>query len=172
MCTITVKWNLFRHHSIFEISYSKNFRCCFIRLETRGGNSLKSGELLKFDEETNEKINKILENTLEVKKGFFLAYSDIEATNDEISIAANEILKIKGRVASFVVARLENTYTYKLSARGIETNVQIICEAVGGGGHFSIAAAYSDEKLEIFVDNIKRAITTLGRQINNESNTN
>ncbi|UWV92451.1 DHH family phosphoesterase [Mycoplasmopsis cynos] len=141
-------------------------------LETRGGNSLKSGELLKFDEETNEKINKILENTLEVKKGFFLAYSDIEATNDEISIAANEILKIKGRVASFVVARLENTYTYKLSARGIETNVQIICEAVGGGGHFSIAAAYSDEKLEIFVDNIKHAITTLGRQINNESNTN
>ncbi|WBP84230.1 DHH family phosphoesterase [Mycoplasmopsis edwardii] len=141
-------------------------------LEAKGASSLKSGELLKIDEDTEEKIKKILANTLEIKEGYYLAYSDIEATNDVISIAANEILKIKGRIASFVVAKLEGTNTYKLSARGIETNVQIICEAVGGGGHFSTAAATSEEDLEIFVDNIKFAITTSGRQINNESNIN
>lgn len=142
-------------------------------LESKGANSLKSGELLKIDEQTEEKIKDMIKNIVEIKKGYFLAYSDVEATNDEISIAANEILKIKGRVASFVVAKLSSSKnTFKLSARGIETNVQIICEAVGGGGHFSTAAATSNEDLETFVDNIKHAIATTGRQIKNESNIN
>ncbi|EIE41758.1 signaling protein [Mycoplasmopsis canis UFG4] len=142
-------------------------------LESKGANSLKSGELLKIDEQTEEKIKEMIKNIVEIKKGYFLAYSDVEATNDEISIAANEILKIKGRVASFVVAKLSSSKnTFKLSARGIETNVQIICEAVGGGGHFSTAAATSNEDLETFVDNIKHAIATTGRQIKNESNIN
>ncbi|AMD81175.1 signaling protein [Mycoplasmopsis canis PG 14] len=142
-------------------------------LESKGANSLKSGELLKIDEQTEEKIKDMIKNIVEIKKGYFLAYSDVEATNDEISIAANEILKIKGRVASFVVAKLSSSKnTFKLSARGIETNVQIICEAVGGGGHFSTAAATSNEDLETFVDNIKHAIATKGRQIKNESNIN
>ncbi|EIE40191.1 DHH family phosphoesterase [Mycoplasmopsis canis] len=142
-------------------------------LESKGANSLKSGELLKIDEQTEEKIKDMIKNIVEIKKGYFLAYSDVEATNDEISIAANEILKIKGRVASFVVAKLSSSKnTFKLSARGIETNVQIICEAVGGGGHFSTAAATSNEDLETFVNNIKHAIATTGRQIKNESNIN
>ncbi|TNK91629.1 hypothetical protein C4M98_06590, partial [Mycoplasmopsis pullorum] len=63
-----------------------------------------------------------------------------------------------GRHASFVVAKLSGTNKYKLSARGMNTNVQVICEAVGGGGHFSTAAAVTNEPLDVFVDNIKQAI--------------
>ncbi|WLP85313.1 DHH family phosphoesterase [Mycoplasma seminis] len=141
-------------------------------LESKGANVVKSGNLLKIDDETEEEIQDILKNTQEVKKGFYLAYTDKEVSNDVISMAANEILKIKGRVASFVVARLKGTKLYKLSARGIGTNVQIICEQVGGGGHFSTAAAVSDEDLETFVDNIRHAIITSEREIKDESNIN
>ncbi|RIV16895.1 DHH family phosphoesterase [Mycoplasmopsis gallopavonis] len=139
-------------------------------LESKGASGSISSEMLKVDEDTDKQIKEILDNAIEIKKGYFLAYTDKECSNDVISIAANELLQIRGRVASFVVAKLKNSKVYKLSARGIGTNVQIICEAVGGGGHFSTAAATSEEDLETFVDNIKHAITTAGRNIKNESN--
>ncbi|MCU4706826.1 DHH family phosphoesterase [Mycoplasma sp. CSL7503-lung] len=133
-------------------------------LGLKGANPVISRDLLKIDEKTEKLIESMLSNITEIKEGFYLAYSDIEVTNDVISIAANEVLKIKGRVASFVVARLKGTKKYKLSARGINANVQIICEAVGGGGHFSVAAAESDEQLEVFIDNIKHAISQNGNK--------
>ncbi|QNM93554.1 DHH family phosphoesterase [Mycoplasma sp. Pen4] len=141
-------------------------------LEGKGADVVRSGNLLKFDDDTEAEIREILKNTTEIKKGYFLAYTDKEVSNDVISIAANEILKIKGRVASFVIAKLKSKKEYKLSARGIDTNVQIICEQVGGGGHFSTAAATSSEDLETFVDNVRHAIISAGRQINDESNIN
>ncbi|WP_334199027.1 hypothetical protein [Mycoplasmopsis caviae] len=53
-----------------------------------------------------------------------------------------------------------------MSARGIDTNVQIICEAVGGGGHFGTAAAVTKEDLKTFVDNIKQAIVSVKHESN------
>ncbi|WP_406613426.1 DHH family phosphoesterase [Mycoplasma corogypsi] len=139
-------------------------------LEAKGAKSNISSEVLKIDQNTQDLVNEILENTTEVKKGYFLAYSELETTNDIISIAANQLLNIRGRIASFVVAKLKDEGLYKLSARGIETNVQIICEAVGGGGHFSTAAANSNEDLETFVDNIKQAIISARKEEYNENN--
>ncbi|WP_029512836.1 GGDEF domain-containing protein [Mycoplasmopsis iners] len=130
-------------------------------LQSKGADSYKSSETLKIDTETYQKVNELLENLQEVKPGYYLAYKDIELSNDVISIAAEEILRISGRKASFVIAKTEKGNQYKLSARGLETNVQIIAEAVGGGGHFGTAAAVSDEKLDVFVDNIKQAIVSV-----------
>lgn len=127
-------------------------------LESLGAKGTISNEILKIDEKTYKIVSELLENIQEVKPGYYLAYKDIEVSNDIISIASNEILKISGRVASFVVAKQENTNLYKLSARGINTNVQIICEDVGGGGHFGTAAAVTDEPLDVFIDNIIQAI--------------
>ncbi|MEE3928192.1 DHH family phosphoesterase [Mycoplasmopsis ciconiae] len=138
-------------------------------LESKGARGAISTEILKIDEKTSNLVNELLENIHEVKKGYFLAYKDIEVSNDTISIAADEILKISGRVAGFVVAKQAGTNNYKLSARGIKTNVQIICEAVGGGGHFGTAAAVTNEPLDIFIDNIKQAIVGSHK---NESNIN
>jgi c-di-AMP phosphodiesterase-like protein len=82
-------------------------------------------------------------------------------------MAADEILRIDGRRAAFVIAKQEKQHNsdndvFKLSARGIKTNVQIIAEEVGGGGHFSAAAAVSDSKtketIEVFTDNVIQAI--------------
>ncbi|MEA4162381.1 DHH family phosphoesterase [Mycoplasma sp. 4404] len=141
-------------------------------LQSKGANVVEGSEILKIDETTKEQINTILENAQEVKKGYYLAYSPIEVEADVISMAANELLKTKGRVASFVIARLKGTNLYKLSARGINTNVQIITEQVGGGGHFGTAAAISNEELETFVNNVHHAITTTERELKDESYTN
>lgn len=135
-------------------------------LKNRGADSTESSNSLKIDATTYEKVDQVLKNLEEVKPGFYLAYKDIPLSNDVISIAAEEILRISGRKASFVVAKSEDKKSYKLSARGIDTNVQIICEAVGGGGHFGTAAAVSKEDLLTFVDNIKQAIVS----VKNESN--
>lgn len=95
-----------------------------------------------------------------MRSGFFLAAYDGELPGDVISIIADEILRTQGRKAAFVVAKTPGRKEYKLSARGIETNVQLIAEAVGGGGHFGAAAAVSEEPLSIFVDNIVQAIAS------------
>ncbi|TKA59055.1 hypothetical protein MBOVa_4610 [Mycoplasmopsis bovis 8790] len=129
-------------------------------LEEKGANSAKSSEILKIDEDTWNDVNDLLSNIQEVKPGYFLAYKDIPLTNDVISIASEEILKISGRKASFVIAKLKGTKFYKMSARGLDVNVQLIAEAVGGGGHFGTAAAVSSEEFSTFIDNVKQAIVS------------
>ncbi|OYD27115.1 c-di-AMP phosphodiesterase-like protein [Mycoplasma testudineum] len=138
-------------------------------LEFRGASAAESVELLKVTEEINNVVKKLLLDTQEVKKGFFITYSEAEVPEDVVSITADEMLRIRGRKAAFVVAKIPNSTPtkYKMSARGIKTNVQIIAEAVGGGGHYGAAAATSDENLSDFVDNIKQAIVSVKE---NESN--
>ena len=96
-----------------------------------------------------------------------MSYTNEIIPIDVISMGADEILKIEGRKASFVVAQLpmekgSEHPIYKLSARSMGVNVQLIAEAVGGGGHFNAAAAVSDQKanetLDNFIDNIIQAI--------------
>ncbi|WGI36801.1 DHH family phosphoesterase [Mesomycoplasma lagogenitalium] len=134
-----------------------------------GAQSAKSIETLKISEEIFELINTITKNVEEVKPGFLLAYTDKEINLDVVSIAADFMLNIQGRRATFVVAKVIGKDKYKMSARGINnTNVQIIAEAVGGGGHFSAAAAESTtETLEEFVDNIRQAIVSVRYESNN-----
>ncbi|WP_373422717.1 DHH family phosphoesterase, partial [Mycoplasma tauri] len=136
-------------------------------LEERGADSSKSSESLKMDASTWEQINDLLMNIQEVKPYYYLAYKDVALSNDVISIAAEEILKISGRKAAFVVAKLKGTNIYKMSARGLGVNVQLIAEAVGGGGHYGTAAATTIEDFETFINNIKHAIVSE----KNESNT-
>ncbi|MGL4343178.1 MAG: DHH family phosphoesterase [Metamycoplasmataceae bacterium] len=141
-------------------------------LEDLGANPANSIDMLKISNDASKIIANILETIIEVKPGFWLAAYDGEVPIDIISIASDEILRISGRRAAFVIAKLpkslkNNKDIYKLSARGIDTNVQIIAEAVGGGGHFSAAAANSDfnveEKFVDFKNNVIQAIISLGK---------
>ena len=158
---IYVDTNMFKKH----IS-SKTFYACSL-LEEWGASAEKSIISLKITEEIFNKVKKLNENLQEVKPGYFLSYADIDTTNDIIAIASDEILRVEGRKAAFVVGKLQGTNKYKLSARGVDTNVQIIAEAVNGGGHFGAAAAESDEPLEVFIDNIKQAIVSVQNESNN-----
>ena len=72
-----------------------------------------------------------------------MATSDEEdiITRTALSKAAEEILSTKGVQAVFVVGRTNNSEV-SISARSLtDFNVQIIMERLGGGGHFSKAAA-------------------------------
>ncbi|MCR4990428.1 MAG: DHH family phosphoesterase [Lachnospiraceae bacterium] len=65
---------------------------------------------------------------------------DVESPTVVGAQAANELLNIKGVMASFVLTQFQNQVY--ISARSIdEINVQIIMERMGGGGHLNVAGA-------------------------------
>ncbi|QJG66481.1 hypothetical protein HGG64_02065 [Mycoplasma phocoeninasale] len=137
-------------------------------LQEWGAKIIHSVNTLKMNEKMFNVVQELLENLQEVKSGYYLAYKNIEASTDMISIATDEILRVNGRKAAFVVAKLPGVKKYKMSARGNGVNVQLIAELVGGGGHFGTAAAESSESMELFIDNIKQAIVS----VKDESNIN
>ena len=70
---------------------------------------------------------------------------------------ANELLNIKGIVASFVFTKVKDTVF--VSARSLDTmNVQLIMEKLGGGGHTTIAGAQIAGSKEIEVMETVREI--------------
>ena len=75
------------------------------------------------------------------------------------SIAADEMLKIDGVRASFVISEIGKDFV-QISARSLgEENVQLIMENLGGGGHSTMAAA------QIKNTNIENAKTMLFKAI-------
>ncbi len=74
-------------------------------------------------------------------KGCAISKADFESYDIRIiaAQAADELLKVKGIKASFVM--YEGNDTINISARSLgEINVQIIMESLGGGGHQTMAA--------------------------------
>ncbi len=129
-------------------------------LEKRGAKGKNSIEVLKNSEEETNVIAEILANVSEVKPGYFISSYAGAVGGDIVSKAADEMLRTSGRKAAFVIAKVPDKKAFKLSARGLDTNVQLIAEAVGGGGHFGAAAAVSNEPLNIFTENVRHAIVT------------
>ena len=129
-------------------------------LEKYGASAYVATDILKLPEKHSAIVNDIIKSVKEIKPGYFLSSYAGEVPQDVISFAADEILRVQGRRAAFVIARIPNSKEFKLSARGINTNVQVIAEAVGGGGHFGASAAVSSEPLPVFEDNVIQAIVS------------
>lgn len=75
--------------------------------------------------------------------------------------AANELLNIKGIMASFILTRYQGRVY--ISARSIdEVNVQIIMERLGGGGHMNSAGAQlEDVSTEEAIGILKQTLDTM-----------
>ena len=140
-------------------------------LERFGASSKISTEILKLPEEYAMLVAEVLSGVREIKPGYFLSSYQGDVPQDIISLATDEILRVQGRKAAFVIAKLPGSGDFKMSARGIETNVQVIAEAVGGGGHFGAAAAVSKEPLSVFTDNVIQSIVSI-KGGDDESNNN
>lgn len=70
-----------------------------------------------------------------------------KSVKDNVVVArvADELLNISGIIASFVIARIDNTIY--ISGRSLgDINVQLILEKFGGGGHINMAAAKIQNK--------------------------
>jgi len=71
---------------------------------------------------------------------------------------ADELMTVKGTKAAFVLGRNEIGQTV-ISARSLgDINVQAFMEKFGGGGHFTAAAAQTDEPLAEVLARIKRYV--------------
>ncbi len=92
--------------------------------------------LIKVEVEALKNISKPIKNVI-----FTFIPENMVVTEEFTSIIADKLLEYEGIEASFVLAKTTNN-KYKVSARSNSNiNVQLICEEIGGGGHFNIAAA-------------------------------
>jgi c-di-AMP phosphodiesterase-like protein len=110
-------------------------------LKTYGADSLLVQELLK--EDINSYFDKvgILKNT-EVYNEMAIAISNDVDVYDNVVLAkvADQLLSFDHIKASFVIGKIGND-EIGVSARSLgDVNVQVIMEALGGGGHLTNAA--------------------------------
>lgn len=81
--------------------------------------------------------------------------SNVENPTVVAAQAADELLDIAGIKASFVMTEIDNTIY--ISARSLDTiNVQLVMEAMGGGGHLAVAGAQVvDSTIEAVLESLK-----------------
>ena len=91
-----------------------------------------------------------------------VAYAITEGTTNNIQIinaqVSDELMTVKGIKASFVLGRNMRGQTV-VSARSLgEINVQALMERLGGGGHFTSAAAQTNDPLAEVLAHIKKGV--------------
>lgn len=91
-----------------------------------------------------------------------IAYAVAEGNADNMQIinaqVADELLTVKGTKASFSLGRNERGQTV-VSGRSLgDINVQLIMEKLGGGGHFTSAAAQTDDPLAEVLARIRKLV--------------
>ena len=112
-------------------------------LKEYGADNSTADDLLKDDYEEYIEVNKIIKNLKTAEYGVVYAMGENNTLYDQTTIAkaCNTLLTMKGVYAAFVFAKV-NQKTVRMSCRSSGLiNVQILAEKLGGGGHFTSAAA-------------------------------
>ena len=112
-------------------------------LKEYGADNSVADDLLKDDYEEYMETTDIVRNVKTASYGVVYAVADPDKEYDAAAIAkaANACLGMKGIHAAFVIGKTSARET-KLSARSDGLiNVSLLCEKLGGGGHFTSAAA-------------------------------
>ena len=111
-------------------------------LKEYGANNSMADDLLKDDYEEYIEVNSIVRNMKTVEYGVIYSIADPDREYDSATIAkaANTCLSMKGIHASFIIGKISGK-EIKISARSDGLiNVSLLCEKMGGGGHFTSAA--------------------------------
>ncbi len=111
-------------------------------LKSYGADNTVADDYLKEEFEEYTLVNKIVGTIQTPYYGVVYCVSDdrdiIERST--LSKVCNQLMQLKGINACFVIGRTDEK-TVRLSARSDGSiNVQTLCEKMGGGGHFSMAA--------------------------------
>lgn len=112
-------------------------------LKNYGADNSKADDYLKDEYEEFVLVNRIVSTMVSPSYGIVYCTADEDDFIESVTISkvANRLLQLKRINACFVIGRIDQK-TVKLSARSDGTvNVQLLCEKMGGGGHFTMAAA-------------------------------
>ncbi len=116
-------------------------------LRKQGADTIDVKKLFSSDLESYIKKAEIIRSA-EVVENIAIAVCPSEIDDNIIAAqAADELLNITGIMASFVLVKIENEVLISGRSFG-DINVQLILEALGGGGHLTMAGA----KVEITED--------------------
>ncbi len=136
-------------------------------LRDRGADTVKVRKLFSIDREMASLKNEIVSEAKN-HNGFMISATGSDSKNIRIitSLAADEMLKIDGVKASFVITKL-SPLKYQISARSLgEENVQLIMENLDGGGHNTMAAA--QVKAGSINDAKQQLLEAIDKYINNK----
>lgn len=117
-------------------------------LKEFGADNAKADDLLKDEYEEYALVNKILGTLKTPYYGVVYCTSGGDDIVERSTLAkvANQCMQLKGINACFVIGKTSSNEV-RISGRSDGTvNVQILCEKLGGGGHFSMAAAAFKDK--------------------------
>ena len=96
-------------------------------------------------------------------RGVVYAVCDETDIIDRATLAkvANTLMALKDTNAAFVIGKVAER-EWRISARSDQTiNVQILCEKMGGGGHFSMAAcSFPNSTLSIVESKLLNTLDT------------
>lgn len=134
-------------------------------LRTNGADTVLVQRLLKEDIDTYIERSKLIETVELLGDGIAIAKGQENVVHGTVLIAqtADILLTMQGVTASFVVA-LRSDGRIGISARSLgEINVQVIMEALGGGGHLTNAACQLDvESVDEAVHLLKETLLERG----------
>ncbi|WP_409296350.1 DHH family phosphoesterase [Peribacillus sp. SCS-26] len=111
-------------------------------LRAHGADTVLVQKFLKESVETYIKRAKLIESVSFYRDGIAIAKSSTDQMNNQVMIAqaADTLLTMDGVTASFVISRRDEDVV-GISARSLgDINVQVIMEALEGGGHLTNAA--------------------------------
>ncbi|HET7615603.1 MAG TPA: DHH family phosphoesterase [Bacillales bacterium] len=130
-------------------------------LRSRGADTILVQKLLRDDLQKYIQRARLLEDSELYRGGFAIAKANDGDRFDQVLIAqaADTLLSMRGVNASFVLCRRDDG-KIGISARSLgDMNVQMIMEALGGGGHLTNAAAQLEgEDLDEAVKQLKAII--------------
>lgn len=134
-------------------------------MRTHGADTILVQQLLKEDVDTYIERSKIVQTVKFAFPGIAIAHGEDGRVYDSVIIAqtADILLTMKDVSASFVIAHRADGLI-GISARSLgETNVQLVMEKLGGGGHLTNAAtqieAHSiDEAKKYLIDAITEVV--------------
>jgi c-di-AMP phosphodiesterase-like protein len=111
-------------------------------LRAKGADTVLVQKFMKEDIQNYVKRAKLIQNASIFKEGIAITTAEDNVDFEQVIIAqaADTLLTMNGVVASFVIAKRNET-TIGISARSLgDINVQLIMEALDGGGHLTNAA--------------------------------